>query len=445
MSRFARSLLVVLLVFGILAGCSPGVTIQQPAEPAKTEQLQQVTLKVWDILVNPTEDEVAKQLIAEFEAVHPGVKVERETMTFDQMKSRAKLGLSAADGPDVAQINQGYPDMGALVAANLLVDLTPYAKKYGWDKKFSPGIIARNSFTPDGKNLGEGNLYGAPITAELVGVFYNKEHFERAGVSVPKTFGEFEVALEKIKSAGIVPINYGSLDGFVHIHVFAEIQNLKIGRAYLDDFIYGRNNVSFNIPANVEAAAKMQEWVKKGYFTPDFAGIGYDDSLAAFRAGEGAMMITGSWISGDVIAQAPGKFGFFLMPPLEEGGKRMSTGGTSTAFAIRKGTPNEELAAQYIDWMVSDRAAQLWAEKGIVPVGKVEVQNADPLFVDLLKAWAYLNENDLIGHYLDWATPTFYDTLVASFAELMALKITPEEFVQKVEADYAAYLKSRNQ
>jgi raffinose/stachyose/melibiose transport system substrate-binding protein len=449
MKRHVYIITATLIILSLLAACAPEAaptaTTAPQNEPAATSApaQQEVTLKVWDILTSETEGRIADQLNKEFMEANPGVTIARETKTFDQMKSSAKLGLSAADGPDVAQINQGYSDMGALVTADLLVDLNNYAVEYGWGKKLSPGIVARNSFTPDGVKLGEGNLYGVPITAELVGVFYNKEAFQKAGVSVPKTLAEFEEVLQKLKDAGITPINYGSLDGFVNIHIFAEIQNAEVDRKYLDDFIYSRPGATFNTPANLAAATKMVEWVDKEYFTKDFVGIGYDDSVAAFRGGQGAMMITGSWISGDTIAQAPGKFGFFLMPGKTEGAKRMSTGGTSTAFAIRKSSQNVDLAAKYIDWMVSDRAAQLWAESGTVPVGKVTVETADPLFTDLLNAWSYLNENDLVGHYLDWATPTFYDTLNAAFAELMARQSTPQQAIEKIEADYAAYLATR--
>lgn len=459
MKRTMRIITAVAIIAMLLAACAPaaattpaggspsgGATTPAPTEATapKGEPMQQnVTLKVWDILTSETETRIADQLNKEFEEANPGVKIVRETKTFDQMKSTAKLGLSANDGPDVAQINQGYSDMGALVTAGLLTDLTNYDTLYGWSKKLSPGIVARNSFSPDGKRLGEGSLYAVPVTAELVGVFYNKELFDKAGVTIPKTFAEFEANLQKLKDAGIVPINYGSLDGFVNIHLFAEIQNVEITRQYLDDFIYTRNNVSFNTPENIAAAKKMVEWVDAGYFTKDFTGIGYDDSVNAFRGGQGAMMITGSWISGDTIAQAPGKFGFFLMPGKTEGAKRMSTGGTSTAFAIRKSSPNADVAAKYIDWLVSDRAAQLWAESGTVPIGKVTVEKADPLFTDLLNAWAFMTQNDLVGHYLDWATPTFYDTLNAAFAEMMAKQTTPEQAVEKIQADYAAYLATR--
>lgn len=417
------------------------VEATQPAGEAGGEQ--QVTLKVWDILTSETENAVIAQLNKEFEEAHPGVTIQREMQTMDQLKATLKLAFSAPDGPDVSQVNQGYPDMGALAAADLLLDLTDVAKEKGWDVKLSPGIVARNSFTPDGKQMGQGNLYGIPITAELVGVFYNREIFEKHGIEIPKTFAEFETILQTLKDAGEVPLNYGSLDGFVNIHLFGAVQNKDITRKYIDDFIYGLEGATFNTPENVAVAQTLVNWVDAGYFTKDFVGIGYDDSVAAFRTGSGAMMITGSWISGDTIAQQPGKFGFFLLPGNNEGDKVLSVGGTSFGFGIRKSSPNRDLAIEYIDWMVSDRAAELWVETGFVPVGQVSKEGDDPLLNDLLKSWQYMTANDLVGHYLDWATPTFYDTLNAAFAELLAKQITPEEAIQKIEDDYSAALSNR--
>ena len=50
---------------------------------------------------------------------------------------------------------------------------------------------------------------------------------------------------------------------------------------------------------------------------------------------------------------------------------------------------------------------------------------------------------DGVVPYEDWATPTFYDTLTAAIQELMAERITPQEFVDKVQKDYADFQSSR--
>jgi raffinose/stachyose/melibiose transport system substrate-binding protein len=358
--------------------------------------------------------------------------------------------MSSPDGPDIVQINQGWSDMGAMAAAGVLADLTPYAQKYGWSDKISAGIVARNSFSPDGKMFGEGNLYGVPPVAELVGVYYRKDLLQELGLEVPKTFGEFEAALAKAKEAGYVPLTFGNLDGWPAGQVYGEILNTMIkDRAYLDDLIYAwGKGATWETPENLAAANKLLEWVDKGYFTPGFEGILADDAGALFNNGEGVMVLQGSWMS-STFGAGPfsDKIGFFRVPPAEEGGYKLSIGGTSLAYAIRADTPNKEVAAEYIDWMMSDRAAEAWVKAGTVPVAPVDpgLLEEGTLFADLVVAWNAMNQNDEVGHYLDWASPTFYDTLTAGLQELMAKQITPEEYLAKLEADHAAFLEEKGQ
>ncbi|MDP9365815.1 MAG: extracellular solute-binding protein [Chloroflexota bacterium] len=414
---------------GLLGGLGPRASAQES-----------VTLTVWDNYTRPVESQVVDTLSQEFQDAHPGVTINRTTRSFDDLKATARLALSSDDGPDICQVNQGLSDMGAMVQGGILTDLTPYADRYGWRERISPGVVARNSFTPDGATFGEGNLFGVPTTAELIGVFYNRGKMSALGAQPPATFADLEALLAQLKEAGETPINFGNLDGYQAIHIYGELQNLGIDRAYLDNFIYGRGGVSFAVPASERAAATLQNWAESEYFTDGFEGIGGDDAIAAFANGQGATMITGSWISGE-IAEDPAAFGFFLTPPETAGAAKLSVGGTSTAYAIRNGSPNTELAAEYIDWLTSDRATQLWTEAQIVSVG-VDPNAVEPgtLFGDLVGAWGRLNETDTVGHYLDWATPTFYDTLVAALQELLAGQTDPAAFVQRVEEDYAAYL-----
>jgi raffinose/stachyose/melibiose transport system substrate-binding protein len=66
------------------------------------------------------------------------------------------------------------------------------------------------------------------------------------------------------------------------------------------------------------------------------------------------------------------------------------------------------------------------------------------LLGDVLAASALVTASNGIVPYEDWATPTFYDTLTAAIQELMANRITPQEFVDKVQADYAEFQTSRS-
>jgi raffinose/stachyose/melibiose transport system substrate-binding protein len=112
-------------------------------------------------------------------------------------------------------------------------------------------------------------------------------------------------------------------------------------------------------------------------------------------------------------------------------------------FSIRKTTAQPDLAAEYLDWMISPRAAELWAGVGMLPAMPMAddaVVEVDPLFTDTMIAWNTVNEENAVGHYIDWATPTFYDTIVAELQKLFGMVTTPAEFTAAVQVDYATFL-----
>jgi raffinose/stachyose/melibiose transport system substrate-binding protein len=449
MKKFTLFISIVLVLSMLLAACQTATTTptQAPVEPSKAAEptvavAMPQTLIVWDQFYRDVESKVMDTLNSEFEAAHTGVKIERVVKNLDDLKVTEKLALSEADGPDVAQVNQGRSDMGALVQANLLLPLNDYYTKLGWDKIVTSSIASRNSFTADGKTMGSGNIYGVSPTAEVVGVYYNKTLFKKNGWTTPTTFDEFMSLLATIKAAGVTPISFGSLDGWPAIHEFSAIQHLLVSPEYINNLVYGMNDVSFDTPENQQAAQLLLEIAKAGYFTDGYAGIGYDDSNKTFKSGEGAMTITGSWLASELIAGTDQEFGFFLLPGMN-GKAGMAIGGVGIPFSIRQGTSKADLAAEYLTWMISPRAAQLWAEISYMPAMEVpadtKIQEGS-LFAETLKAWDTVNKSSLVGHYIDWATPTFYDTLVAELQKLLGGVTTPAELTAAVEKDYADFL-----
>ena len=443
MKRFHFLTLIVIITALLLVACN-GNAVPVSPEPTDGSSSTETTLVVWDQFYRDVESNVMETLNAEFEQAHPGVKIERVVKTLDDLKITLKLALSEPNGPDVAQVNQGRSDMGAMVQADLLLPLNDYNAQYGWANIFSTSVTSRNSFTRDGKTFGQGNLYGVSPTAEVVGVYYNKGIFAEHGWQIPQTFEEFETLLAEIKAAGITPIAFGSLDGWNAIHEFSAIQHLLVTPEYINNLVYGVNDVSFDTPENQKAAEILLRWANSGYFTEGYAGIGYDDSNLLFKSGNGAMTITGSWLAGELVTDTDPQFGFFLLPPFE-GKSGMAIGGVGIPFAIRKTTDKADLAAEYLNWMVSPRAAELWAKAGMLPAMSLPEDagiETDNLFGDTLKAWQTINTNNAVGHYIDWATPTFYDTLVAELQKLLGGMSTPAEFTAAVQKDYAAYLDS---
>ena len=188
---------------------STSASVSPPASPASatyeacaSAATAPITLTEWDQEVREGIGPSIDQLEAEFMAANPGVTITRTSKSFDDLKATLLQALQDPSGPDIAQVNQGRPDMGTAVQGGLLVPLTPYLTKYGWDQRWGQGVHARNSFSEDGKTFGQGNVYGVSVTGEVVGLYYNKEKYTALSLSEPKSWDEFMTQLQSIKDAG---------------------------------------------------------------------------------------------------------------------------------------------------------------------------------------------------------------------------------------------------
>src|SRR5262249_17600109 len=155
---------------------------------------------------------------------------------------------------------------------------------------------------------------GVSTTAEIGGVFYHKDLFKQYKLEVPKTFAEFEAILKTFSDAGIRPFAFGPLAGSHSLHYFFTVQHSLSNIDWLNDFIYRRNNATFDTPENIEAAKILQDWASK-YFPEDFTGLERETARSLFYNKEAPLMIDGSWLGANMIEHDLGdEVGFFLMP-----------------------------------------------------------------------------------------------------------------------------------
>jgi raffinose/stachyose/melibiose transport system substrate-binding protein len=399
-------------------------------------------LVFWDSNNSGELQKLVETLAEEFEAQKQGVTVEHQGFETAQLDDQLQRAIQSGEGPDISQINNGENSMGPLVRAGLIVPMDDYAEQYGWNDLLSPGLIARNRYTEDGTTIGEGTLWGVSSTAEIVGFYYNKQIFADNGVEIPETFADLEAAMQTFKDAGVTPLVFGNLDPWPASHLFGEILGTMTTREYLDGLIYRQGNKSWETDEIKQAAAKLQEWKQNGYLLQGFEGISPDDAVSLFAAGQGAMLMQGSWDAPNVAVQMNENAGFFLMPPQEAGGTVLHVGGVGIPYGITQNAEDPDLAAEFINFLVSERALELMVEQSALPGQTVpaEMITPDTLAGDLYTAWNAANEADAIGHYLDWATPTFYDTLNAELQRLLGDQTTPEAFAQALQADYARFL-----
>ncbi|MDX3099362.1 ABC transporter substrate-binding protein [Nonomuraea angiospora] len=447
-----RALAVLAASALAMTACAPGssappaATSAQPSASAvRTDAaaLGNVTLTIWDQEVRGGQAAQMKQLNDAFQAKYPNIKINRVSRSFDDLNTTLRLALSGNEPPDIVEANNGRSSMGAFVKAGQLRPLDAYAEAYGWKKRYPQSVLRYSSYSADGKTFGDGNLYGLPQVGEVVGVFYNKAKLAKLGLQQPATWADFDAALAKAKTAGEVPMQLGNLDKWPAIHVFGTVQSRGVPADQISTLAFGRKGASWNTPENTKAAEELVGWVDKGYFNKGFNGQGYDPAWQAFGKGEGVFLIGGTWLLAD-LQKALGKdLGFMLPPGTAAGAPPVATGGTGLPFAITAKSPNPDAAAAYIDFITNADAMKVLTTTGNLPVADTAQQSvpAGPQ-QDVFTAFGTVTAKDGLVPYLDYATPTFADTLGAALQDLLAKKQTPQEFLAKLEKDYKTFVES---
>lgn len=129
------------------------------------------TLTVW-LMDGSASDALIDELNAEFEQTHPGMKVDYQIQQWNGIQDRLTTALASDDPPDVIELgNSQNPQFSA---EGTLLDLTADAEALN-KSQWVPALGESGAW--------EGKQYGVPFYAANRVVVYNKELFDKAGIT----------------------------------------------------------------------------------------------------------------------------------------------------------------------------------------------------------------------------------------------------------------------
>ena len=429
-----------------LSACAPGGTTEPAASSGPVSDdvagAGKVTLTVWDQNTDEGITDAQEALNAGFSKKYPNVTIKRVTQSFADLKTTLKLALSGDTPPDVIQANQGYPDMGAFVEAGLIRSLNDYNTLYKWSDYYPDSLLKINSFSSDGKTWQGDNLYGVSQTGEVVGIYYNKKILTQLGVDAPTSLADLDAAMAKSKAAGIQPMAYGDIEKSPGIHLFGIVQAALAGADTVNSLVTGQSG-AWTDDVSVKAAQTIQDWSTKGYIPKGANGVSRDDALADFEAGKSAFYVVGTWKQADISGSLGADAGFTTMAPAGSS-TPVTTGGEGLAWAVTTGSKNPDVAAAYVNFINDAQSAQAFIEEKSLPsVIPADYTPAAGLETDVFSTYKTVTESGGLVPYLDYATPTFYDTLTAAVQQLTDKQVTPQAFTEILQKDYSAFLESK--
>ncbi len=335
----------ITLVLGILAGCTSkeSTTESKPKDDAKKGD-EIVTLNFFQFKV-----EIADQLqamIKEFEAEHPNIKVKLETVGGGADYGAAlKAKFASGEKPDIFN-NGGFKELE--LWKEHLADLS----NEPWAKNVLP--IGKVPMTDT-----DGKLYGMPVNLEGYGFIYNKDLFEKAGITkAPTTITELKEAAAKLKENDITPFSAGYGEWWVigqHL--------LNIGFAQQDDpiaFIEGLYAGTEKIVGN-EKFKQFKEVLDTeiNFGNENPVTTDYNTQVTLFASGQTAMLQQGNWTENMIYEINPDiKMAFLPIAITDDESSNRLPVGVPNNWVLNKNSENLDEAKLFLNWMVSSETGK---------------------------------------------------------------------------------------
>ena len=434
--RLTALALAALMTAGCLSGCGGGgETTDEGASTESTGSEIVINYPTFQCGVN-TASPVVDQLIEEFNAEYAGkYRIQKEDVPGDaNYVDKIKVQLGTGDLPPVVY-GGGYNLLDLALAKDVVVDLTPYVEADPeWKALYSDVALTTNSR--------DGKIYASSSEGSLVGYFYNKELFEKAGIAEPaKTWDEFWQQCDKLKAAGITPLALDTADSAWVTSLWAGAMIATSGdEGY--EFMKQMNPIDYNNQPTIDAFTNVQKMLQE-YTTLDAIGGKYEHAANNFLSGQAAMIANGPWMVGDfsdetkTTADFADKVGVAIFP-----GNFVYDAPIQGYFVTKQDDPAlEEAAVEMVKFFTSAHAQQVALEvQGMVPASStVEItetakQNYPLLveFLDLAEGATVRTDNLQATMY-----PNLLDVVSQDLPLLASGEMTPTEFCQTLSTEAA--------
>ena len=293
------------------------------------------------------------------------------------------------------------------------------------------------------------HVYAVPYqNVSLAGVFYNKEMFEKYGLSEPKTLADLENICKTLKDNGITPFALANGSKWTGSMYFMSLAARYGGLEPFQKAVAGEGK--FTDDCFIKAGEKIQEWVNAGYFPEGVNSLSEDDGQAKqlmYQESAG-MLLCGSWYTGTFSSDSEEfyqKIDWFPFPAIEgsDADASIQIGTVGDQF-ITFNCEGDKLAAAFecAEAHLSDEVIDFEIEKGkIPPVKGIEEKITDPVAKKIVETANSAPEIQL--WYDQYLPPAVATAHLDGLQEVFGLTMTPQEAQDSMQAAMDDYLSTK--
>ncbi|HEX6454696.1 MAG TPA: extracellular solute-binding protein [Trebonia sp.] len=278
-SRAIAAAAIALTAVTGLAACGGGSSSGGSSANGK------VTLTWWNNANTQPLLGVFNNVIKSFEAAHPNVTIQNVPMQNEQFKTKVTPALRSSSPPDIFQ-QWGSGQQATQVQTRKLADISSDVSS--WIGQLG---------TPATEWQTSGKWYGVPYDLHVVGFWYRKDLFAKAGITAPPTsIAELESDDAKLRAKGIAPIALGSKDGWPDAFWWEYFAIRECSQSTVNSAMSG---VNLSAPCFAKASADLDSFVKTNPFQTGFLATPAqsvpNSAVGMLANGKAAMELQGDW------------------------------------------------------------------------------------------------------------------------------------------------------
>ncbi|MGN6426799.1 extracellular solute-binding protein [uncultured Leifsonia sp.] len=292
-----------------------------------------------------------QQIIKDFEAKNSGITVNLDVESWTDINNVIKTRVQAGKQPDILNIDAfaGFASDDLLYPAKDIVS-------QGTIDDFQPAFVKNASI--------DGTQYGLPFIASARALFYNKDLFQKAGLTEPpKTWAEFEADAKKLKDAGVTA--YGMPLGSEEAQAETAIWFYGAGGGYGDE-----KTLTIDSAENVVGATEMQKIIKDGLTEANPGSTNRTPLMNVFIQGKIGMQIGLPPIVGQIKDKNP-SLNYGIAPIPTKDGSAFTLGVADHLMAFKNKTDKKASIKKFLDYFYSADVYSKWVtEEGFLPTTK---------------------------------------------------------------------------
>lgn len=320
--------LASLAILGLVTGCSDSSPTSSADPDDTSAPAGGGTYTLWDPYPDRDDQSTWAQAIDAC-AADLGITIDRNSgNTGDTVKD---LTTAASNLPDIAMVDN--PKVSTLADAGLLTT----AAENGLDTSgISANILSAGEI--------DGEVYGVPVGANTLGLYYNPTVLEAAGVDIA-TVTDFEsltAAIEMVVAAGHKGITFSAV-------------GTEEGSFQFLPWFWGADAdlTDLESPESVAALTLWTDWVQDGLAPQSVLTNTQGTSWDEFLTGDFGFAENGSWFQGSADEQG---FGVIQIPGIDGGAAPAPTGGEFMTLPIQSDTSRYATSALIVECLADGSA-----------------------------------------------------------------------------------------